>query len=77
MQSKATPQMREIAGRMAASFGVSIDEILKGYDRGVRKNAHTRSDFFWGNSDISLRLKKIDRRSAVAHLPAGCGAVAR
>lgn len=77
MKSKATFQMVAIAERIADNYGVSVDEVLDGWRRGVKKTAYTTRDFFWGNSDISLCHKKVNRRSSAARLPRACGAVAR
>ena len=77
MESKATFQMVAIAERIAANYGVSVDEVLKRWRHGLRKSAYTTRDFFWGKGDISLRPKKIDRRSAVARLPRACGVASR
>lgn len=71
------PEAAEAARRMAEQNGVTIDVVFAKFRQGVRKSAVSQSDFFWGNSDISLSAKKIDRRTAVARLPRGCGAVAR
>ena len=77
MQSSATLQMVAIAKRIAAQYGVSVDEVLAGFRRGVKKTAYTYSDFFWGDSDISLSRKKAARPLAATVLPVGWGAVSR
>lgn len=77
MKSKATFQMVAIAERIAANYGVSVDEVLVGWRRGVKKTAYTTRDFFWGDSDISLRHKKMNRRSSAARLPRACGVASR
>lgn len=77
MAIKATLQMVEIARRIAANYGTSVEEVLDRWSRGLRKSAYSKRDFFWADSDISLSAKKMDRRSAVARLLTGCGAVSR
>lgn len=81
MRSDATFQMVAIAKRIADKNGVSVSDVLDKFSRGVKKNAHTRSDFFWGDSDISLGGKKnfqrvrrsgvADRRRKVARISKG------
>lgn len=77
MKSNATFQMVAIAERIAGKYGVSVDDVLKRWRRGLGKTAYTTRDFFWGNSDISLRQKKVIRRSAAARLPRACSVASR
>lgn len=77
MATKATLQMVEIAKRIAANYGTSVEEVLDRWSRGLQNAAYSKRDFFWANSDISPTAKKMDRRSAVARLLTGCSAVAR
>ena len=55
-------QILEVAGRIAAQNGVSVDAVLEKFRRGVQKTAFSFRDFFWGDSDISLKSKKIKSR---------------
>ena len=73
MRSEATLQMVAIAKRIAVKNGVSVSEVLTRFSQSVKKSAHTRSDFFWDDSDISLCGKKNFRRvrSAVASVRRG------
>jgi len=77
MKSKATFQMVAIAERIADNYGVSVDDVLARWRRGVKKTAYTTSDFFWGDSDISLRQKKDGRRLVASLLPRACGVASR
>ena len=77
MKSKATFQMVAIAERIADNYGVSVDDVLARWRRGVKKTAYTTSDFFWGDSDISLRPKKVGRRLVAPLLPRACGVASR
>lgn len=43
--------------RIADKNGVSADEVVRKFMSGTRKSAVSRSDFFWGHSDISLSRK--------------------
>ena len=51
-------QILEVAGRIAAQNGVSVDSVIEKFRRGVQKTAFSFRDFFWGDSDISLKSKK-------------------
>lgn len=77
MATKSTEQMVEIAGRIAANYGTSVEEVLDSWRRGLQNVAYSKRDFFWADSDISPSAKKVDRRTAVARLPRGCGALPR
>lgn len=63
MRSEATLQMVAIAKRIAVKNGVSVSEVLTRFSQSVKKSAHTRSDFFWGDSDITVRKEKFSPRS--------------
>ena len=73
MRSEATLQMVAIAKRIAVKNGVSVSDVLARFSQSVKKSAHTRRDFFWGDGDISLCGKKNFRRvhSAVASVRRG------
>ena len=75
--SNVSLQRVEIAKRIAVKNGVSVAAVLDKVERSAKKTSFKRSDFFWGDSVITLDAKKIDRRSAAARLSRACGAVAR
>ena len=77
MRSEATFQMVAIAKRIAEKNGVSVSDVLDKFSQSVKKTAHTRSDFFWGDSDISLGGKKNFRRVRSSVVPVRRGKVAR
>lgn len=77
MRSEATFQMVAIAKRIAEKNGVSVSDVLDKFSQSVKKKAHTRSDFFWGDSDISLGGKKNFRRVRSSVAPVSSGKVAR
>lgn len=55
------PEILKVAERIAAQNGVSVDEVIQKFRRGVQKSAFSGSDFFWPDSDISLKGKKLGR----------------
>ena len=55
------PEILKVAERIAAQNGVSVDEVIQKFRRGVQKSAFSASDFFWPDSDISLKGKKLGR----------------
>lgn len=55
------PEILKVAERIAAQNGVSVDEVIQKFRRGVQKSAFSVSDFFWPDSDISLKEKKLGR----------------
>lgn len=57
------PEILKVAERIAAQNGVSVDEVIQKFRRGVQKSAFSVSDFFWADSDISLKSKKSTPRS--------------
>lgn len=65
------------AKRMAERSGVTVDVVFAKFRQGVQKSALSYTDFFWGNSDISLRHKKVNQRSSAARLPRACGVASR
>ena len=67
----------EAARRMAEQNGATIDVVFAKFRQGVRKSAVSYTDFFWGNSDISLDAKKYLRPASRGRLPRGCGTAAR
>lgn len=77
MRSEATFQMVAIAKRIAEKNGVSVSDVLDKFSQSVKKTAHTRSDFFWGDSDISLVGKKNFRRVRRSGVSVRRGKVAR
>ena len=77
MRSEATFQMVAIAKRIAEKNGVSVSDVLDKFSKSVKKTAHTRSDFFWGDSDISLCGKKNFRRVRSSVVPVRRCKVAR
>jgi len=66
-----------VAKRIAASNGVSVDEVFKKFETGSRKSAYSRSDFFWGHSDISLGSEKVSRRISSGRRSTRSAAVSR
>ena len=59
MRSEATFQMVAIAKRIAEKNGVSVSDVLDKFSQSVKKTAHTRSDFFWGDSIYHSAARKI------------------
>ena len=55
------PEILKVAERIAAQNGVSVDEVIQKFRRGVQKSAFSASDFFWPDNDISLKGKKLGR----------------
>ncbi len=55
------PEILKVAERIAAQNGVSVDEVIQKFRRGVQKSAFSACDFFWSDSDISLKEKKLGR----------------
>lgn len=76
-QSNVTLQMVEIAKRIAVKNGVSVAAVLDKVERSAKKTSFKRSDFFWGDSVITLDAKKYLRPASASRLPRACGAVAR
>lgn len=76
-RGRATLQMVEIAKRIAVENGVSVAAVLDKVERSAKKTSFVKSDFFWGDSVITLDAKKYLRPASAARLPRGCGAVAR
>ena len=80
MRSEATFQMVAIAKRIAEKNGVSVSDVLDKFSQSVKKTAHTRSDFFWGDSDITRRQEKFSARSFVGRVGSprqGCASFVR
>ena len=75
--SNVSLQRVEIAKRIAVKNGVSVAAVLDKVERSAKKTSFKRSDFFWGNSVITLDAKKYLRPASRGRLPRGCGAVAR
>lgn len=75
-RGRATLQMVEIAKRIAVKNGVSVAAVLDKVERSAKKTSFVKSDFFWGDSVITLDAKKYLRPASAARLPRGCGAVA-
>lgn len=73
--SNVSLQRVEIAKRIAANNGVSVAAVLDKVEQSAKKTSFSKSDFFWGDSVITLHQKNIFRRPAAARLPRGCGAV--
>ena len=59
MATKATLQIVEIAKRIAANYGTSVEEVLDRWGRGLQNAAYSKRDFFWADGDISLRRQKL------------------
>ena len=76
-RSNVTLQMVEIAKRIAVKNGVSVAAVLDKVERSAKKTSFKRSDFFWGDSVITLDAKKYLRPAAVARLPRACGMASR
>lgn len=76
-RSNVTLQMEEIAKRIAVKNGVSVAAVLDKVERSAKKTSFKRSDFFWGDSVITLDAKKYLRPVAIARLSRDRGAVAR
>ena len=77
MRSEATFQMVAIAKRIADRNGVPVSDVLDKFSQSVKKTVHTRSDFFWDGSDISLGGNKNFRRVRQSVVPMRSGKVAR
>lgn len=58
-QSNVTLQMVEIAKRIAVKNGVSVAAVLGKVERSAKKTSFGKSDFFWGDSVITLRAKDV------------------
>ena len=69
---KLPKHVQESAQRIADSTGVSVAEVLRRFSVAVKKSSFTRSDFFWGNSDISLCAKDFRQGRQAVRL-ARCG----
>ena len=69
---KLPKHVQESAQRIAASTGVSVAEVVRRFSVAVKKSHFTMSDFFWGDSDISLRMKDFQPVRKAARL-ARCG----
>ena len=52
---KLPKHVQESAQRIADNTGVSVAEVVRRFSVAVKKSSFTRSDFFWGNSDITTR----------------------
>ena len=69
---KLPKHVEESAQRIADSTGVSVAEVVRRFSVAVKKSAFTRSDFFWGDSDISLQMKDFPQGRMTVKL-ARCG----
>ena len=69
---KLPKHVEESAQRIAASTGVSVAEVVRRFSVAVKKSSFTRSDFFWGDSDISLCGEDFSRGGKAVKL-ARCG----
>ena len=58
-QGNVTLQMVEIAKRIAVKNGVSVAAVLGKVERSAKKTSFGKSDFFWGDSVITLRAKNV------------------
>lgn len=56
--------VRRAAERIAARRGVSVDEVVRRFSAAIKKRSFTLSDFFWGESDISLYAARPSRSSS-------------
>ena len=55
MQSNNLELKLACASRIAKANHVSVEAVLAKFRSAVRKSAFSYNDFFWRNSDISLR----------------------
>ena len=69
---KLPTHVMESAQRIADKTGVSVAEVIRRFSVAVKKSAFTRADFFWGDSDISLRMKDFPSCRKMVRL-ARCG----
>ena len=77
MKAKATPEMMEIAERIAVKNGVSVADVLIKVEHSSKKTSFRKNDFFWGDSVITLDAKKYLRPLPVTRALTGCGTAAR
>lgn len=75
--SNVSLQMVEIAKRIAAKNGVSVAAVLDKVERSAKKTSFIKSDFFWGDSVITLGGKKKIMRVRSSVVPVRRGKVAR
>lgn len=64
--SNVSLQKVEIAKRIAEKNGVSVAAVLDKVERSAKKTSFVKSDFFWGDSVITLRRQKLRSRPQAA-----------
>ena len=75
--SNVSLQRVEIAKRIAVKNGVSVAAVLDKVERSAKKTSFVKSDFFWGDSVITLNAKKYLRPASRSRLPRACGVASR
>ena len=75
--SNVSLQRVEIAKRIAVKNGVSVAAVLDKVERSAKKTSFVKSDFFWGDSVITLDVKKYLRPASASRLPRACGVASR